>query len=281
MSRPLLEFLQSQQMQWRRPAEALGHPEVRWKPMSRDAQTGAVTALIQIPPGWNAPEPYALAAEEELFVLSGSLTMSDVVYGKHDYAFLPAGYGREGAKSEEGAVLLAFYDAAPERIAPGPPSPAAIPLIRTRHLPWDNANIDPNINHLHAARKNLRLAPDGSRRTYLLGSMPHGFPPEMTGRKERHPHVEEFFMVSGEIACSLCGVMRAGAYFWRPPEIWHGLDSSFAGFLIFARTPGVAATVSEWSKEIFPIDPFPPYRPVLPEDHEASGAPYASGPEVY
>ncbi len=85
----------------------------------------------------------------------------------------------------------------------------------------------------------------------------------MTAHMERHPHVEEFFMVMGTMSCSLVGTMRAGAYFWRPPSIWHGLDSSLTGFLLLCRTPGTNKTISEWGANALPVDNNPPYNPVL------------------
>ena len=85
----------------------------------------------------------------------------------------------------------------------------AVGPIDTTALRWDASGIDPNINHLNAAHRNLRFAPEGDCRSYLLGGMPQGYP-YGGAAMERHPHVEEFFLVSGDMASHL-GVMRAAA----------------------------------------------------------------------
>jgi hypothetical protein len=147
-------------------------------------------------------------------------------------------------------------------------------LINTVEQPWDRVGLEGEIAHLQYARKNLRFAPDGKRRTYLLGGMPQGFPADGS-RLEKHPHAEEVFMIAGDMPCSL-GVMKAGAYFYRPPEIEHGLDCSLGGFLFIMRTPGSNVTISKWSQELFPVSFTPHHAPELPANHPARGAPARS-----
>ena len=243
---------------------------MRWKVLSADDETGELTALVAIPAGWRVVEKGFNAAPEEFFVLSGDLTINEIVYGLHDYAFLPAGYERT-ATSDAGAVVMAFFHGAPAFASGTAPAglynPALlIERIVTRLQPWDSANVDPKINHLHAHRKNLRLDPNGTCRTYLLGGLPHGFSPSGTAHKETHPHVEEFFMVSGDMSCTMVGSMRPGAYFWRPPGFEHGLDSSLTGFLLLCRTPGANKTVSVWSADAYPVNDAAPYNPILPPE---------------
>lgn len=132
---------------------------------------------------------------------------------------------------------------------------------------WDSSNIDPEVNHLYTSRKNLRLAEDGTCRTYLLAGLPQGYPPSGVGRLERHPHVEEFFFIYGDMSCSF-GVMRAGAYSWRPPMVWHGLDCSRSGFLIFFRSPGANRNTNIWAENTSDILWSPTHDPQLPADME-------------
>jgi quercetin dioxygenase-like cupin family protein len=261
MGRPSIEFVQSQMFEWELTAAsafAEVFPDAEAKVLSTDDQTGAQTALVRVQAGWEGPTDIASNTGVEIFVLEGGLQIGGFDLQEHDYLFLPAHLVRGEAHSRTGATLLVFTH--------DPGAPAQDPIhTRTRALAWDTSNIDPNINHLGVARKNLRLDPKGACRTYLLGGMPQGYAAAMVGRKERHPtHVEEFFVVSGEIRCSMVGIMRKGGYFWRPPGKWHGLDCSPTGFLLFCRTPGSNVTVSEWSEECHPIDPDPPYQPDLP-----------------
>ncbi len=187
------------------------------------------------------------------------------------------------------AILLCFFSRAPqpwvgERGQTGDDAVTfdasrLIGPLDTTALRWDSSGIDPNINHLNAARKNLRLAPEGNCRSYLLGGMPQGFPYDGASM-EQHPHGEEFFMVSGDMACHV-GIMRAGAYFHRPPDIGHGRDCTRTGYLLFCRTPGANRTVSVWTDAKYPVLWNPPHRPVLPPAFAAEGAHAVADPLEY
>jgi hypothetical protein len=269
MARPYIEFIQSQSLPWVAPAPATLPEGARWKQLSADDATGEVTALVQLPSGWMLSAPSHAPVGLELFVLAGSFIVNGVAYGLHDYAFLPAGHPLRAGRSESGATLMVYFHGRPALVPGEAPAGLYDPALLiertvTRLQPWDNSNVDPKIDHLHAHRKNLRLDPNGSCRTYLLGGLPHGFSPTGTAHKETHPHVEEFFMVSGAMSCTLVGTLRPGAYFWRPPGIAHGLDSSLTGFLLLCRTPGTNKTVSVWDAAALPINDNPPYNPVLP-----------------
>lgn len=255
MGRPFLEFIHSQDLTWRASPRAPGLFE---KELSSDP-AGPATLLLRLPPGWTGRIGDALAAE--MFVLSGACSVGGNALGLHGYAYLPQ---PQELQSEDGAVILVFLD---------PPAQADDPaiIVDTLAQPWDRSGLEGEIAHLNYARKNLRFSPDGDRRTYLLGGMPHGHPAG-GARLERHPHAEEMFLVAGDMPCSL-GVMTAGAYFYRPADIWHGLDCTIAGFLLIMRSPGSNTTVSEWSEELLPVLLDPPYRPELPDGHPSHTAP--------
>jgi hypothetical protein len=273
MARPYIEFIQSQHLAWR-PSPMAG---VDWKVLSEDDDSGAVTALLRFPVGrtpWTGR-----SADWELFVLSGALQLGTAHVGMHFYAYLP---GESAPATIEtgsaGAVVLSFFSGPPIASTARPPAGEAIAPIDTTALRWDDSGIDPQINHLHAARKNLRLAPDGTCRTYLLGGRPQGFP-YGGAALETHPHAEEFFMVSGDMPCHV-GVMRTGAYFYRPPGIAHGRDCTRSGYLLFCRTPGSNRTISEWSEERYPVSFEPEHRTVAPPELAAAARPIAD-PLVY
>jgi hypothetical protein len=269
MPRPYIEFIHSQHLPWQAAPPAFGG--ATWKVLSEDAESGAVTALLRFPVGHSALAAQ-FAADWELFVLEGRGRLGDADLNVHHYAYLPAAWAAGSVVAERDLVMLAMFSAPPQPAADGAPydSSRLIGPIDTTMLKWDNSGIDPNINHLHASRKNLRLSPEGDCRTYLLGGMPQGFPPEDTPL-ETHPHVEEFFMVSGDMSVH-CGIMRAGAYFWRPPGIPHGRDCTRSGYLLFCRTPGSNRTVSNWSSARYPVSFEPAHRPVLPPELRDAGA---------
>jgi hypothetical protein len=293
MARAYVEFIQSQQIPWEPAPAAFGGAQ--WKRLSHDPDDGACSVLLRWPAG-RASLPAALAADWELFVLRGVLQLGKLpVLGTHFYAYLPAGLplgavaaghavtdlppGGEGP-GDGSAIVLAFFSREPEAGTAGTHDPSRLitPLDTTK-LRWDNSGIDPNINHLNAARKNLRFAPEGDCRTYLLGGMPQGYP-YGGASMERHPHVEEFFMVSGDMASHL-GVMRAGGYFHRPPGIAHGRDCTRSGYLLFCRTPGANRTTTSWTDEKFEVAWNPAHRPVLPPELAAAGARPLADPVQY
>jgi hypothetical protein len=279
MTRPYIEFIHSQQLAWSPAPPPFGGAQ--WKRLSEDDETGAVTALLKFGPGRSAL-PAQLQSDWELFVLAGAARLGALQLDLHRYCYLPRGFPLESLECDGELLLLSFFSSRPLAAAAGAtgfaPS-AAIGPLDTIAMPWDRSGIDPNINHLNAARKNLRFAPEGNCRTYLLGGMPQGFPPTDTPL-ETHPHVEEFFMVSGDMSVH-CGIMRAGAYFWRPPGIPHGRDCTRTGYLLFCRTPGSNRTISEWSRERYSVSFSPAHLPVLPESLRAAGAVPIPDPLVY
>jgi hypothetical protein len=256
--------VQSQWLPWQRSGVPGCRGELDSKVLSRDVDSGACTLLLRYPPAWRG-ELEALAADEEIFLLSGSIRRGSIEFLPHDYAYLPAGHCEDVQVGDEGAVVLTFFAAEPvlgtsTLFDPG----RLVSHLRPSELPWDRSNMDPNIDHLNAWRKNLRLDPDGRCRSYLLAGLPDGYPRDGVEPLERHPHCEEMFMVAGDMPCSL-GLMRAGAYFWRPPGIWHGADCTRNGFLCFMRTPGTNQTVSEWGAP-HAVLWSPPHAPVLPPE---------------
>jgi hypothetical protein len=285
MARPFIEFLQSQALAWQTDAARTGRRGLECKLLSEDDATGAMTMLVRYPPGFSAAPLEWCTADEEILLLRGSLALNGRTFAQHHYAYWPAGYTRHGLQAgPEGATLIACFSARPRyRIdagdAPAFDAAALTEQVDAFALRWDQTNMDPNISHLNAFRKNLRLGPGNSGRSYLLAGLPQGFPKSASEPLERHPHFEEMFMIAGDMPCSL-GVMRAGAYFWRPPMIWHGADCTTNGFLVFARTPGTNRTISEWSTEGHLVTFTPEHRPQLPPELAAAGVP-AEDPVQY
>lgn len=65
-----------------------------------------------------------------------------------------------------------------------------------------------------------------------------GAPEYLEHRAEIHPTVEEGFVLRGDVLLGSRGEMRAGDYFWRPPNVRHGPIYCRSGRLIFFRTKG-------------------------------------------
>lgn len=267
MGRQQIEFIQSQRLPWHASAGD-PRPGTRRRTLSEDPTDGACSLVIQYPPGWVGPEGQCLAADEEFLVLDGELRIGGLAYAHHGYAHLPAGYRRGSMSAPTGAIVLTFFSATPVVLPPGgmtarPPGaadPRLVERVDCYAVPWEPIGYAQM--RTGTLRKPLRLDPVNGDTTWLLTSPPHGMPPGGAGARETHPTVEEVFVLAGDLHGN-CGVMRAGAYFWRPAGILHGPYGSRLGATSLYRTVG-GPLVAEWTAERFPFRYDPPHEPVLP-----------------
>jgi hypothetical protein len=274
MERPFIEFIQAQVLPWRRRALP-GRPGVQVRELSADPDTGACSLLVRYPAGWRTAGGGALAVDEELLVLAGDLAVGPHRHTRYGYAHLPAGYQRDGMATRDGAVVLTFFSGEP---AAGPAGPVEAARLVEAASGFDGewgGGFHPRFPP-GAGRKFLRQDPVTGEQTWVLGTMPLRW-----GRRpERHPVVEEMYLLSGELVGPV-GVMHAGAYFWRPPEEWHGPFGSPTGNLMLFRTVGGPLSTVYTDHEV-DFSWHPEHRPVLPPYLAAAGArPWTAGPTPY
>jgi len=265
--RPHIEFIQAQLIPWHRIGQGAARPDAEYKYLSRDPDNGACSTLIRYPPGWRRIGPNAISATEEFYVLDGTLIIDGETFHHECYGYYPACYPHNQIESPEGAVVLTFFDQDPKGIA-APDRPAAEHIrIDALHQPWDMTLNDPKLAHLGISRKDLRTDPETGERTFLSMVLPHSEPPGSAGPTERHPVVEEAYMISGTLTGPQ-GTMHPGAYFWRPPEIPHGPFGTRWGSVSLIRFVG-GRHVNRWSEESAPFSFNAPYAPILPPEFEA------------
>ncbi|MCH8187189.1 MAG: DUF4437 domain-containing protein [Proteobacteria bacterium] len=271
MARPQIEFIQSQAIRWHKGLYGGARPDVHSKILSLDRISGASSVLIKYPAGWKRTAREHLLADEEFFVLDGSVRIAGIDYGPHCYANLPAGYPRLRASSRAGAIVLTFFSATP--VARRGKAEAGlyqenllVERLDSMEMPWgvmpDGSDLDPELGG-RGALKTLRQDPRNGDWTFLYGAMPQYDPGGGAGKVETHTVVEEMYMLAGEMAGNV-GIMRPGAYFWRPPGILHGPYGSATGSLGFFRTQG-GPLVNEWTDYEVTFTYSPAYRPVLPK----------------
>lgn len=265
MGRAHVEFIQTQVLPWERMMAGAGRDGIEAKLMSHDPETGACTAILRYPEGWQGPAGY-LAADEEFFVIEGGLEIGDTAYGTHAYAYLPAGFDRGPMRSAKGAAVLTFFEgwplAHPGRAPQGMmDARKLIAHIDTYVAPWGEPLGDKLLRST-VKYKWLRQDPDNGEQTWISTAPPgyrhEGFESPM----ETHPYVEEMFMLAGEL-CGNTGRMTPGAYFWRPPGIRHGPYETRLGNFCFFRFKGGPITIN-WSKDKIRYTFDAPYRPALP-----------------
>lgn len=263
MGRPFIEFVQAQVLDWSRGLYGGARPDVDVRMLSLDDDTGASSTLLRYAPGYERSIAEELAADEELFVLDGDLTIDGTRYDRYGYAHLPAGTPRREVSSEQGAVVLTFFSAEPSAKEVnvgdgGDEDPRLVRHVDAFAGEW-GGNFHPRFP-AGAGRKFLRQDPLDGEQTWVLGTMPLRW----GHRPEKHPVVEEMYLLSGTLIGHR-GTMHAGAYFWRPPEEWHGPFGSPTGNLMIFRTKGgPLSTVYTEDEREFTWEP--PHDPILPPE---------------
>ncbi|MDX2143673.1 MAG: DUF4437 domain-containing protein [Rhodospirillaceae bacterium] len=268
MARPLIEFVFAQHLPWGLGLPGGARDDVDAKILSRDTGSGELTAIVRYPAGWSRPEPEALAAEEEFYVLDGEITVNGHSYGRDGYACLPRHYPRSAAKSDTGCVALTFFDAAPSESPPGAKPDPAMPLIEgldVYAMRWDAKPADPSLEWMGNRRKVLRMDPVHKQKaTFIISTPPHIYPENWACPTLTHPCVEESFMLAGDMT-GPHGRMTPGAYFWRPAEIAHGPFGTRDGGMSLIRFRH-GPHVNVWGDKQIPYSFDVPYRPVVPKD---------------
>ena len=273
MARPRIEFVQAQNLPWEAAPVAAIRPGVEARVLSRDADDGACSLMLRYPAGWSHPAGQRLACDEELIVLDGGLLVGEHGHGPMGFSHLPAGHARGAMASPDGAIVIAFFSATPRAAGADTPAPDPRRLVEGldgMRLPY-TGNFHPEFPP-GAGRRMLYEDPETGDQTWLLGTM--GL--RWAERAERHPVVEEMFLVAGEVHGNL-GVMRPGAYFWRPPHIAHGPYGSLTGNVYLFRTKGGPLS-TEYEDAETPFRWNPEHRAILPPDMAAHGGAVASAP---
>lgn len=266
MARPHVEFIQSQNLTWQ-DGSAIGRPGALVKLLSVDPTSTSFTALVRLPGGWQSDVslPQGTSAEE-FYVLDGAFERDGTAYGDHHFGYVlakNAAHRERNTFATETTYILWRHDRSEAFTAPGEPI-----HISAMAMPWDSTIWNPKLDHLKLSRKTLRVGPDQTR-TWLLAGLPHGLPPSGNAPMELHPHAEEMLLIAGDM-WSPQGRMTRGAYFYRPPEIWHGKHWSELGFLMIMRSPGANKPITEWGDAPDPIDRYAPFKPELPANSPES-----------
>lgn len=253
--RPFIEFVQQQLLPW----EPGVLPSTRQRVLSRDDESGAQSLIVDVPAGW-FQGARTLGASEEFLVLAGSVTADGVAYERLCYGRLPAGTTISGDSSTRGAVVALFHDRDPTSEPPAEPDTRKrvdkIDLRRSCE-PTGPRNPD-HPNPSSVKRFPLFDDPDTGESTWVFSGQGMGH----YRRPEKHPVVEEMLHLAGELH-GPNGVMRSGAYFWRPPEEWHGPFGFVGGCVLLFRTQGGPLTTI-YADDDAQFEWDAPYAPILP-----------------
>lgn len=267
MGRPHIEFIQAQVLPWNKGVPGNARPDVEYKELSVDPGTAESSAIQRFPAGWARNAPEYLTVDEEFFVLEGALEINGQVYGADTYAHLPKGYLRQSARSEKGAVLLSFLGGKVDAVKSSAPGPGYDPArlverIEVAKGEWKMDLKAMGLAEISGTARNRLLFQDPANgdMTYLTAAP--AFKHET--KTERHPVVQEFYLLGGEVAGNT-GIMYAGAYCWRPPEVTHGPYGNKTGALFLLRSVGgPLTTVVDPAPVAYTFEP--EHAPILPPE---------------
>ncbi|MCP5329093.1 MAG: DUF4437 domain-containing protein [Steroidobacteraceae bacterium] len=261
MGRPWIEFVQSQRLPWERGLLDALRPGIETKLLSRDPQSGGCSLLVRYPAGFSSSGG-ALRADDEFLVLDGALEIGDQRYAELGYAHLPAGFATGTWAAPDGAIVLEFFSAEPAHCVDSPCfDQRRLVLHRDAFQVPYTGNFHPEFPP-GAGRKLLYQDPLTEDTTWLLGTLPIRW----AERSEIHPVVEEMYLLAGEVHGDR-GIMRPGAYFWRPPFVPHGPYGTQTGNLYFFRTRGGGLSTT-YVDAARPFRWRPDYDAVLPAEYE-------------
>ncbi|MCY4372015.1 MAG: DUF4437 domain-containing protein [bacterium] len=236
MARPHIDFIHVDDIAWVELDLPGGNKPVRMKPLSRDADTGGVTAIVEFPPGFERRETGYNSSDEDLFYLEGEMTWGDRTLHPHCYAFHPAGKLREPIRTAAGTVVFASFTETPHWHPSDRPGPMFQPerdvsYVDIRKVPWESPRFDDF--PAGASRKALRNDPGAQQGASINGLLPQWISPYT----EWHTFSEEVYILEGTIDTTF-GKMTEGAYLAHPPEDVHGPMHSVDGCMFFVIVRG-------------------------------------------
>jgi hypothetical protein len=247
MGRPHIEFVNVQELPAREVCEGV-FAGARWRLLSEDDQTGALTALAHLPEGF-AGQLGGFDRPVELFGLGGELLVDRQRLGAGCYAYLAPSHAQRPLQAPTGADVLIMIEGQTDAFSPAP-----VHVIDTARMRWQ-ASSAPGLSV-----KWLRIDGQTGDRSWVAASCPR----KQENRAEIHPTVEECLMLRGDCLLGTRGEMGPGGYFWRPPYVQHGPLCTRNGAMYFFRSKGgdfetTYAEVAGWEemvREYFAREPY-------------------------
>jgi hypothetical protein len=186
--------------------------------LSRDADSGAETAVLRFDAGWSGTLG-DMAGELELLMLGGRLELGDRAVPAEGWARVPRADTARALAAREASEALVMTD-------PSAPPEGEDSVVDVRALPWQ-AGVRGGPGGI--AVKTLH---EGATVSLLIANVPR-----YGSGAEFHECPEELFVLAGDVT-GRAGTMTAGSYFWRPEFITHGPYWSESGLLTFVRGHG-------------------------------------------
>ncbi len=230
-----------------RPFIISGLQPAQFKLLSFSESTQARSQITELPAGWRHPSGFH-STNEEIFVLSGDLTVGDDRMTKYSYAYYPAGYVHGEVYSEYGATLLHWWDGDPDFVVSQVSKPdtrldEVVTAWNYYDQPWTNEKDFPRYTEVMPPPdtfqlKLMRKDKATGAMTWINNISGDGNIGGTIGGSEVwevHPSWEEAMLLEGELTYGEClpqgevvGTYNPGGYFFRPANIRHGGKSTYS-----------------------------------------------------
>jgi len=223
-------------------------PGIAIRVLNEDDESGAVTALLDIPAGWSWPGPGYCLADQDIFILSGAIRIGEHMLENGGFFYYPKGVKQCGWVSVQGCRLYVIFNDRPKFIESEKSTEEAhisktVPGLDTWAMEWfdplavstPSVPLPPGI-----FVKVLRQDQDTGAASRLTGLMP-GWHAEGI---EVHPIREESLVICGDVNIGMVGdgpgyTATAGSYYSRPGGVPHGPLSSKNGQVGLVHSDGI------------------------------------------
>jgi hypothetical protein len=200
--------------------------------LSRDADTGAETLIVEACAFWRWADAVAWPHDVEIYVLSGLLIVDGRELRAGGHAYWPVGTTCRGCSSPEGARFLWM---AGDDAAPAADGTRGLTLTDTTAMPWaPSPAFEGRSSEDAGPGLGVRfLREDAGTGAYTL--MTRHAPGWSDPRLESHDTWEELVLVEGDYLMGETGAVDAGTYIFRPGSRPHGPQATRGGAVWFCR----------------------------------------------
>jgi hypothetical protein len=199
--------------------------------LSESPVNKAVSAVLDLPPGWRRAPGANPDTFMEHYLLAGDLNVGGVQLLPHHYFRTEIGAAAGPWQTRHGARTLFFTEGDPlawQAVAdPGAELHEGLKWIDTNKVPWGEVFTTGTPVLGDGARlriKLLHMDPRARAYTRLIEAMPGWH----DHRLAHHTVVEEAYTVTGHMTYSY-GVLEVDTYFYRPPLVKHGNFEAYPG----------------------------------------------------
>jgi hypothetical protein len=209
--------------------------------LSESPVNKAVSAVLDLPPGWRRQPGANPDTFMEHYLLAGDLRVgAELQLLPHHYFRTEPGAAAGPYSTVHGARVLFFTEGDPlawRSVAnPGDDLHEGLKWIDTNQVPWGEVFTTgtPVVGQARLLIKLLHVDPQTRAYTRLIKAMA-GWKDHRTAH---HPCVEEAYTISGHMTYNF-GALEVDTYFYRPPRVKHGFFQAFPdGTIWLIRSDG-------------------------------------------